>query len=132
MQTVMIVDDEPLVRRTLTRRLAHAGFSVVTHDTGFGLSGEVREHRPDLLLLDVNMPGLAGDAALSVLRSLGERFSALNVPVALHSGMPEPRLEALAREHEVAGYLSKPAASQHVLELVRSVLDPAANEVPSH
>ena len=128
MKTILIVDDEPLIGRMLTRVLKHAGYRVVTHDTGFGLSNEVREHAPDLLLLDINMPGLAGDAALTVLRGLRERFPALDVPVIFHSGMPQPHLEALAREHDAVGFLSKPAGNAEVLAMVQRILGPAASE----
>ncbi len=121
----MIVDDEPLVCRMLTRVLGQAGYRVVARETGFGLCREVREHRPDLLLLDVDMPGLAGDAALSVLRSLEQRFSAREVPVVFHSGMARSRLEELVEEHGAVGYVSKPAGNAELLKIVEGALRPA-------
>lgn len=120
--TILIVDDDPLVRRMVSRVLAHAGYRVVTHESGFGLSGVVRKHRPDLLILDVNMPGLGGDAALGVLRGLEERFGTTRVPVVFHSGMPAERLEALAEAHGAAGHLRKPAGNAKILQMVEYAL----------
>lgn len=127
-QTIMVVDDDPLVRRLLERFLTNGGYRVVVAETGFGLSETVRENRPDLLLLDVNMPGLRGDAALSVLQQLGQRFESLDVPVVFHSGMPPAELDALARKHGAVGYLHKPAGREQLLELVDSVLGQASSQ----
>ena len=126
----MIVDDDPMTLRTAARVLEHAGYRVVTHDSGFGLSREVRQHHPDLLILDVNMPGLGGDGALQALRVLADRFGSLDVPVVFHSGLPADRLEELAQDHGAAGYLGKPAGNAALLETVAQVLsDPRTTSV---
>ena len=122
MPTVMIVDDEELIRRMLTRVLTHAGYTVVTHDKGFGLTYEVRAHCPSLLVLDIDMPGLTGDAALSVLRGFQHRFRELRVPVVFHSGMARQRLETLAQRHGAAGVLSKPVGNAELLATVAACL----------
>jgi len=125
-KTIMLVDDEPQILRVVARILEVGGYAVVTLNTGFGLSHKVREHRPDLMLLDVSMPGLGGAAALSVMRSLGQRFPELDVPVVFHSGLGEATLEELARRHGAAGFLCKPSGATELLELVASVLEPMA------
>ncbi|MGH1341667.1 MAG: response regulator [Nannocystales bacterium] len=122
MPTILIVDDDPFILRALSRMLKAGGYGVVTHDSGFGLSGVVRKHDPDLLLLDVNMPGLSGDGALSALHALASRFGTLPVPVVFHSGLSDVELTALARSCGAKGHLCKPARSAEVLEMVRHVL----------
>lgn len=119
----MVVDDDPVIRCLLERFLTHAGYRVVLAESGFGLSARVKENSPDLLLLDVNMPGLRGDAALSGLQRSGHRFETRDVPVVFHSGMPPAQLDRLARRHGAVGYLHKPAGREQLLELVESVLD---------
>jgi len=61
---VLIVDDDPIVRRSLTRLVAHTGASVigVAADGSLAIAA-VREHRPELVLMDVSMPVIAGPAA---------------------------------------------------------------------
>ena len=120
--TILVVDDDPLILRTLSRVLGHSGYRVVTHDAGFGLSEAVRQHRPDLLVLDVNMPGLGGDGALAALRALADRFRTLDVPAVFHSGLPPARLEVLAREHGAVGHLCKPATNAAILNVVARCL----------
>ncbi|MBV1862371.1 MAG: response regulator [Nannocystaceae bacterium] len=123
MPTIMIVDDDPLILRALSRALVARGYNVVTHDSGFGLSGVVREHDPDLLLLDVNMPGLSGDGALSTLRAMAARFGTTPVPVVLHSGLPEQELRSLARACGAKGHICKPAPNGKLLETIQRVLN---------
>ncbi len=96
---------------------------MVTHDSGFGLSGVVRQHHPDLLLLDVNMPGLSGDGALAALHALAGRFGTLPVPVVFHSGLPEPELKSLAQTCGADGHLCKPARNSELLKMVRRFFD---------
>jgi len=122
MPTILIVDDDPLILRALSRVLKSGGYEVVTHDSGFGLSGVVRKSHPDLLLLDVNMPGLSGDGALSALNALARRFGTLPVPVVFHSGLSEPELTSLAKTCGAHGHLCKPARNTQILETVRRVL----------
>lgn len=120
----MVVDDDPVIRCLLERFLTHAGYRVVLAESGFGLGARVKENSPDLLLLDVNMPGLGGDAALSRIQQPGQRVGARDVPVVFHSGMAPAQLDTLARRHGAVGYLHKPAGREQLLELVESVLDP--------
>ncbi len=122
MPTILIVDDDPLILRALSRVLESGGYRVVTHDSGFGLSGVVRQHHPDLLLLDVNMPGLSGDGALSALHALAGRFGTLPVPVVFHSGLSNSELSLLARTCGAKGHLCKPARNSEILEMVERVL----------
>lgn len=124
----MVVDDDPAIRSLLERFLSQAGYAVVLVESGFGLGARVKQVRPDLLLLEVNLPGLRGDAALSGLGQPGHRFDARDVPVVFHSEMPPAQLDALARRHGAAGYLHKPARREQLLELVESVLEPVDSQ----
>lgn len=118
----MVVDDDPLILQMLSRVLHGAGYRVVTHNSGFGLASVVREHQPDLMLLDVGMPGLGGDRALATLRDLARRFGVPEVPVIFHSGLPAERLETLARTHGAIGHLCKPATRGMILDAIHGAL----------
>lgn len=66
---ILIVDDEPRIRRILRATLAGAGYEVDDAKTGEEALVKVREFRPSLVLLDINMPGMGGLAACREIRA---------------------------------------------------------------
>ncbi|HTP86713.1 MAG TPA: response regulator transcription factor [Bryobacteraceae bacterium] len=66
---ILVVDDEPQIRRILRTTLTGEGYEVDDARSGEEALEKVREFRPDLLLLDINMPGMGGLAACRVLRA---------------------------------------------------------------
>ncbi|MGA2889034.1 MAG: response regulator [Terracidiphilus sp.] len=73
---LLIVDDEPAIRESLTRVLTEVGYSVRSAEDGFAALHEIRNEPPDLLLSDLNMPRMTGFELLSVVRL---RFPAIRV-----------------------------------------------------
>jgi len=82
------VDDEALVRMCLVRILIESGYAVRTASDGFSALAEIREDIPDLILSDLNMPGMSGFELLSVVR---RRFPSIRV-VAMSSAYSGPEL----------------------------------------
>ena len=66
---ILIVDDEPQIRRIMRTTLVGAGYEVDDAKTGEEALERVRKFRPDLVLLDMNMPGMGGLAACRAIRS---------------------------------------------------------------
>jgi DNA-binding response OmpR family regulator len=108
---VLVVDDDPdqldLVRRTLAPR-----FEVQTHHSALGVSNLVRDEGPDLVLLDVNFPGLKGDQVVSLAR----RHAPPGTKFILYSAADESRLRSLARASGADGYLSKSVQGAELIE----------------
>ncbi len=65
---LLIVDDEPVIRTSLALALAELGFSTRTAEDGFSALHEIRQQIPDILISDLNMPGMSGFELLSVVR----------------------------------------------------------------
>jgi CheY-like chemotaxis protein len=72
---VLVVDDEPLIRTTMSMVLAGIGYQVRSAEDGFSALREIRQEMPDILLSDLNMPGMSGFELLSVV---GRRFPAVH------------------------------------------------------
>ena len=99
---VLIVDDEPTTRSLLRGILARR-FDVVTASSGDEALASSREHLPDLVLLDVEMPGLDGYETLARLRAAGVKAPAVALTA---SASVEERDRALAGGFDA--FLTKP------------------------
>ena len=116
--TVLVVDEEPSLRRTVRRVLERAGLHVIeaaeAREALALLAG--RTTRVDVVLLDQPAPGLGG---VATLRELAERTDA--VPVVLMSGYAEDTVRRWAGTH-AAGFLAKPFSASEVLQQIRAAL----------
>jgi len=72
---LLVVDDEPLVRATMALVLGELGYRVRSADNGLSALREIGQEMPDILLSDLNMPGMSGFELLSVV---GSRFPAIH------------------------------------------------------
>lgn len=101
---VLIIDDSEISLHFATAVLERAGYHVRTCASVEDFDTALGEWRPDIILTDVSMPGLSG---VELCRLLKSRYDTAHVPVVLFSGLPVAELEALARDCEADGYLSK-------------------------
>jgi CheY-like chemotaxis protein len=98
---VLVVDDDPAIRRFFGEVLRRAGFSVDVADGGATALQQVGDSRPDLVTLDLAMPGIDGLAVIQELRGLTSP-----PPVVVVSGAANA--EAIPLGHPVVALLSKP------------------------
>ena len=122
--TILVVDDEPAVRRLVCCTLEDAGYHTSEAADGVAALVAATETRPDLIVLDIALPRLSG---LEVCRRLREQ-AGLDTPVLLVSGLDEP-LEGLAEEG-VAGRIVKPFSPASLLERVSDALTKSAAPLP--
>ncbi len=101
---VLVVDDDEMHLYTTKELLQNERIEVITHKNGFGVTSRVREVRPDLVLLDVNMPALSGDSLTSLIKPYCEE---MKTPIVFHSSNDEDSLRELAKSHGVRGYICK-------------------------
>src|SRR5438552_559339 len=106
LRTVLYVDDEPDIRQIVQMALELApGLTVQTAESGEEALGLARARRPDLILLDVMMPGLDGPGTLSRLRADVELSE---IPVAFMTAKAMPAEVARFREMGAVGIIAKP------------------------
>jgi two-component system, OmpR family, response regulator len=119
--TVLLVDDSLTVIETTRDTLEEAGFRVVSSDNPFLLGSAIRRCMPDLVLIDVNMPGLPGDDAVKLVRSSANKN---NVPVYLYSSAPAEELEGRVISSGANGFIRKTANGAELVRQILCCLDP--------
>jgi DNA-binding response OmpR family regulator len=103
---ILVVDDDKSILALVRKYMGAAGFSVVVTDNGSEALMIVRESRPDIILVDVDMPGLDGNAVCRVLKKEG---ATQNIPVVIMSGARISEQDVLAGFTGGADdYVSKP------------------------
>lgn len=118
---ILLVDDDEMHLYTTKELLQDEQWEVITHKSnyGIGVTNLVRELQPDLILLDVNMPGLSGDKLAKLLRWR-------NAPFIFYSSNDEDSLREIASQHGAKGYICKGDISE-LKNLVNKHLSPATH-----
>ena len=116
---ILIIDDQDSIRSVLRTALTEAGAEVL--EAGGGADGiEVATRQiPDLILLDIAMPGMNGWQVLEALRGVAETAG---IPVVLETSSGDFPSYEQARRHSVAAFISKPFRLVDVVETCRRVL----------
>ncbi|MCP4360806.1 MAG: response regulator [Chloroflexi bacterium] len=119
-QSVLVVDDEPMARTLLRLMLVRAGFNVTEAEDGFDALDKVRKSRPDIILLDVMMPGMDGFAVCERLRNDTETAM---LPIIMLSAKTD--LSSINRGLRVGAtiYLTKPISPEILTRHVHEALD---------
>jgi two-component system, NtrC family, nitrogen regulation response regulator NtrX len=117
--TVLVVDDEKNIRRTLRMVLEGAAFDVKEAETAEDGLGQVQEGAVDLVILDVRLPGMSGIEALEVLRS---RPESRRLPVLMVSGHASVAEAVQAVQMGATDFFEKPLDRDRVLVSVRNAL----------
>jgi CheY-like chemotaxis protein len=114
--TVLVVDDDVMIRDAVARILRADGLRVVTGGTGADLLHLAREHAPDLVTLDAMLPDMSGPEALARLRA---EPGGRDVRVVMLTGLDREHLEGAATDAE---YLSKPVDRKRLVATVHRLL----------
>lgn len=112
---VVVIDDSEIVLAVAKSALEGAGYDVVTHDRPAGCVALILHEKPDLVLMDVNMPGLGGDTIVSVLAKAAPTSDTI---VLLHSSLSAEVLRGKASAAGAHGFIQK---SGDLFGLVREV-----------
>jgi two-component system, OmpR family, response regulator len=115
MKTVLVVDDSEVVLALTKVALEKAGYRVVTRDRPSGSVAAILRDKPDIVLLDVNMPSLAGDVIAKILVRAMKNPDTL---ILLHSSMSIDTLRLKAVATGAHGYIQK---TENATELVRRI-----------
>lgn len=115
---VLLVEDEPNIIEAVGFILARDGWSVATHANGETAIAEIKRVTPDVLILDVMLPGRSGFEVLKDLRADAE-FSQL--PVLMLTARGQGKDRELAQKLGATKFMTKPFANADLLEAVREI-----------
>ncbi|MBI3604504.1 MAG: response regulator [Nitrospirae bacterium] len=119
MKKILIVDDENALRLLVNATLEGEGFKILQAKNGHEAIMISQMEKPDLILLDLMMPGLSGMEALEVLRK-SDASKTVPVIILTAKGQPEDREKAL--KMGANHFLTKPFSPLELLNLVESIL----------
>lgn len=119
MKTILIADDQKLARQALQGTLARGDYKVLQADTGHAVVELMAAHKPDLLVLDINMPGPSGlDLCRQIKRDPATQF----VPIIIVTAADDIRSRIRAFEMGADDLLPKPVIAEELLARVGALL----------
>ncbi|MCZ0812873.1 response regulator [Roseovarius sp. EGI FJ00037] len=116
---VLLIEDEPNIIEAVSFILSRDGWDVKTHSNGHDAIDAVRARRPDLVILDVMLPGKSGFDILHEIRSDSELSG---MPVLMLTARGQVKDRELAEQSGVNRFMTKPFSNADVLEVVRSMV----------
>jgi two-component system alkaline phosphatase synthesis response regulator PhoP len=116
---VLVVDDAPDIVRLVRDYLEHAGFSVLVASNGVDALRVARAERPDLIVLDLGLPGRDG---LDVTRELRRDPGVAQVPIVMLTARADESDKLVGLELGADDYVTKPFSAKELVARVRAVL----------
>ena len=122
--SVLVVDDEPMARTLLRLMLVRAGFDVVEAEDGYAALDKLQEAAPDIMILDVMMPGIDGFTVCETVRASSNMSE---LPIIMLSAKTD--LESVNKGLRLGAnkYLTKPITPEELTRQVRNVLQEYSN-----
>jgi two-component system KDP operon response regulator KdpE len=120
--TILVVDDEPQIRRVLRATLTAEGYAIVEARDGQEALTKFRSERPDLIILDMNMPGLDGVEACREIRSNS------NIPIIMLTVRSAEKDKVRALDAGADDYIVKPFGIQELMARIRATLRRSSGE----
>jgi DNA-binding response OmpR family regulator len=114
-----VIDDSRTVLEWFRHKLTPLGFDVGVHDNPIGTQAFISGFKPDLLLLDVQMPGLDGDVLCKMIRN---NPTTRDTMIILYSKLDEGKLKDLAAECSADGYLPKTNNAAELAHKIKQLL----------
>jgi two-component system KDP operon response regulator KdpE len=112
---ILIADDDPQILRALRITLGARGYEVITAQDGRSALSEAIHHHPDLVVLDLGMPGLTGTEVIEALRGWTQ------IPILVVSGRSESLDKVNALDAGADDYVTKPFAADELLARIRAL-----------
>ena len=118
-KTVLLIEDEPNIIEAISFILVRDGWRVATHSNGVDAVGAVATRRPDLVILDVMLPGRSG---YDILRDLRAAEETAELPVLMLTARGQTRDREMAEQLGASRFMAKPFSNAEMLEAVNDLV----------
>ena len=118
-KNVLVIEDEPNIIEAISFILSRDGWSVATHSNGHDAVGVVKEAMPDLVILDVMLPGKTG---YDILRELRSEDATQGLPVLMLTAKGQVKDREMAERAGASRFMTKPFSNAEVLDAVRELV----------
>ena len=117
-QRVLLIEDEPNIIEAISYILSKDGWTVHTHSDGETAMDKVRQGTPDLIILDVMLPGRSG---YDILRDLRAEEGTAHIPVMMLTARGQAKDREMAESLGATRFMTKPFSNADVLDSVRAL-----------
>ena len=118
-KNVLVIEDEPNIIEAISFILSRDGWSVATHSNGHDAVGVVQSAMPDLVILDVMLPGKTG---YDILRELRSEDATQALPVLMLTAKGQVKDREMAERAGASRFMTKPFSNAEVLDAVRELV----------
>ena len=119
-KTVLLIEDEPNIIEAIRFILSRDGWTVHTHSDGRSAVDAVRDKAPDVVILDVMLPGKSG---FDILRDIRADEATAALPVLMLTAKGQTKDRELAQQIGVSRFMAKPFSNNDVLSAVRDLVE---------
>ncbi|MEO0077998.1 MAG: response regulator [candidate division WOR-3 bacterium] len=124
-KTILVVDDEEDIRLVLEARLTAAGFRVETAANGMEALSRIRSSPPDLIVLDLMLPGIDGFGICGMVKR-DQRFS--HIPIIMLTARVQPNDRKTSAKLGADAFIAKPFQAEELIRQIRQLLEPARED----
>lgn len=121
---ILIVDDELPIIRLLSLRLKANNFEIISAHDGYQCVESAKLELPDLILLDIKMPGGGG---INAFRNLKQIESTKSIPVIFITAYPSEEVKTMVMDMGAQGFIAKPFDTEFLTDSINKVLFPESN-----
>jgi DNA-binding response OmpR family regulator len=117
-KTVLLIEDEPNIIEAVQYILSRNGWQVKTHANGHDANAVIQSSLPDLIILDVMLPGKSG---YDILREIRLTPACLDIPVLILTARGQTKDRQMAEALGASRFMTKPFSNQEMLDAVREL-----------
>ncbi len=125
LKKILMIEDEPAFLYMMKKRLAHEGYEVVSAQNGLDGLATARSENPDLIILDIMLPGMDG---LKVCRMIKSDINLRNIPVAMLTSRDLEEDAETAKRCGANAFIIKTTRTEIVIDIIKKLLEKSLNE----